>query len=154
MGYEEEKIEKIKSYTAIFQPTQPTSNSHNHISTRTTNITAKTYTSTTTKPQTKFRTMPNPHIPQPLPTPSNPHLPKDCSVVYGFIIRKPQKSHCITFSLYINIFIYLFILNIKYMINSLITLVFFKNNNNNNSLIILASVDWESQTKSKEKLDQ
>ena len=40
------------------------------------------------------------------------------------------------------------------MINSLITLVFFKNNNNNNSLIILASVDWESQTKSKEKLDQ
>ena len=41
-----------------------------------------------------------------------------CSAICGFIIRKPHKLHRTTSSLYINIF------NIKYIINSLITLVF------------------------------
>ena len=44
-------------------------------------------------------------------------------VICGFIIRKPHISHC-TLNLYIYIYIYIF--NIKYIINSLITLVFQK----------------------------
>ena len=42
-----------------------------------------------------------------------------CSAVCGFIIRKPHKPHA---SFYI--LIYLIIFNIKYIINSLISLVF------------------------------
>ena len=48
-----------------------------------------------------------------------------CSAVCGFIIRIPHKLHCTTPHL-LYILIYLFIFNIKYVINSLITMVFFK----------------------------
>ena len=55
------------------------------------------------------------------------------SAVCGFIIKKPHKPH----PLYI--LIYLIIFNIKYIINSLITLVFKKKKKK--SSITLASVD-------------
>ena len=62
-----------------------------------------------------------------------------CSAVYSFIIRKPHKPHHNTpHPLYI--LIYLIIFNIKYIINSLITLVFKKKK----SLITLINVDYES----------
>ena len=50
-----------------------------------------------------------------------------CSAVCGFIIRK-CTNHTASHPLYI--LIYLFIFNIKYIINSLITLVFKKKFNN------------------------
>ena len=50
-----------------------------------------------------------------------PHHTAWCNAVCGFIIRKPYKPHC-TVPFYI--LIYLIIFNIKYIINSLITLVF------------------------------
>ena len=49
------------------------------------------------------------------------HLTAWCNAIYGFITRKLHKPHR-THPLYI--LIYLFIFNIKYIINSLITLVF------------------------------
>ena len=49
------------------------------------------------------------------------HKPHD---YLDFIIRKPHKPHSTTPSLYINIFIFF---NIRYIINSLITLVLKKN---------------------------
>ena len=54
-----------------------------------------------------------------------PHCTTWCSAVCGFIIRKPHKPHC-TAPHPFYILIYLFIFNIKYIINSLITLVFKK----------------------------
>ena len=64
-------------------------------------------------------------------------------MVCGFIIRKPHKLH----SLYI--LIYLIIFNIKYIINSLITLVFQKKKFDNPSKCWL-----RKPTQNKEKLDQ
>ena len=55
--------------------------------------------------------------------------------------HKPHKPH----PLYM--LIYLFIFNIKYIINSLITLFFKKKKK---SLIILSSVDYENQPKIKQ----
>ena len=52
-----------------------------------------------------------------------PHHTAWCSAVCGFIIRKPHKPHR-TAPHILYILIYLFIFNIKYIINSLITLVF------------------------------
>ena len=48
-----------------------------------------------------------------------------CSTICGFIIRQLHKLHRTAPSLYINIFIF----NIKYIFNSLITLVFKKKKN-------------------------
>ena len=62
------------------------------------------------------------------------------SAVWGFIIRKPHKPH----PLYI--LIYLFIFNIKYIINSLITLVFKKKINNHSKYWL------EKSIQNKEKL--
>ena len=72
------------------------------------------------------------------------HCITQCSAVCNFIIRKSHKLHRTTLHL-LYILIYLFIFNIKYIINSLTTLVFKKKK----SLITLASVNQESQPKIK-----